>query len=253
MLLAAEDIDSSEEDQIQRMAQHMPTAGLTGAGAHFLYASKALRGTYGDRTIRVWYLDRRMPPADSSMNEKFVSLIQQGRPVMVATPQHGMVAIAVRYAVRPDGIYDISGIKVNDPNKQAVQAAGSRWVEGQELRDIFGFMAIEGKTQTTGGKSGTKKVEDNLAGTWRGRINQSGITAVFRIKKDEDGYSAKTDSPDQGVSNISTEITVNGQDVEIEIATRPFKSSFSGRLDEKTIEGTWSQGGNEWPLKLRKQ
>lgn len=138
MLLAAEGINSSEEDQIFRMSRYMPDAGLNGAGAHFFTASKALEGRYGDKYVSVWFRDRRMDN-DPGMNAQFVSLLRRGQPVMVATPQHGMVAIAVRYARQPNGYYFIGGIEVLDPNPMS---GGRRWLLGGELQEVFGFMAI---------------------------------------------------------------------------------------------------------------
>ena len=101
-------------------------------------------------------------------------------------------------------------------------------------------------------KDGEGKAKVNFAGTWQGNINALGLKVVFRIKKTDDDYTAKTDSPNQNAYGIGTEITVTGEEVELEIRT-PNPSSFSGRLNGKTIEGTVAQGGGEWPLKLRKQ
>jgi hypothetical protein len=257
MLLAAEGIDSSEEDQINRMSQFLPDRGLNGAGAHFQHASQALRGKYGDRTVKVWFMDRRVPPVDASMNKKFVALIEKGQPAITATPQHGMVAIAVRYTVLPNGIYQILGFKVNDP----IPAAGnSRWLTPEESLAVFGFMAI---VKTEKAENSQVKMKDsenremrkakvNLAGTWQGEISQLGIKVVFRINKEEDGYTAKTDSPDQNAYGIKTEITVSEADVELEIRTLN-PASFSGTLRGKTLDGTFSQGGQEWPLKLKRE
>ena len=255
MLLAAEGIESSEEDQMERMRPFLPDGGINGAGANFLHASKALGGTYGDRTIQPWFIDRRTPPVDPSMNKKFVSLIKQGRPVIVATPQHGMVAIAVKFSILPNGYCEISGIMVNDPNP-AVR--GSRWLPSTELGAVFGFMSINAVTnKTADGKDGVQENEEdkpkiNLAGTWRGVISRLDLTVVVRIRASGDGYTAKTDSPNQGVGGFETGVTVTGTDVELDIAT-PNPSSFSGTLKEKSIEGTFSQGGGNWPLRLRKQ
>lgn len=139
MLLAAEGIDSSEADQVQRMSAIIPTAGLQGAGAHFGFASQALRGQYGTRTIQPWFLDRRVPPVNPQMNALFVGLLRQGKPVMVATPQHGMVAIGVKCVVYPNGFHELLAIQVLDPNPQV---GGARWLPLPELQAVFGFMAI---------------------------------------------------------------------------------------------------------------
>jgi hypothetical protein len=139
MLLAAERINSSEEDQIRRMSQFMPDAGLNGAGAHFLTASRALEGRYGSREVGVWFRDRRTDN-DPGMNAQFVAMLESGQPVMIATPQHGMVAIAVRYARQPNGNVFIAAIEVLDPNPSSGRR---RWLPPMELANVFGFMAIE--------------------------------------------------------------------------------------------------------------
>jgi hypothetical protein len=135
MLLASVGIDSNEDDQIRRMAAFMPDGGLNGAGAHFGYASQALGGRYGNRMVDVWFRDRNMNN-DPQMNAELVSMLQKGRPVMVATPQHGMVAVAVQFIRHRNGYCEIRGVEVLDP------VSGRRWLPLMELAAVFGFMAI---------------------------------------------------------------------------------------------------------------
>ena len=139
MLLAAEDIDSDEEDQIKRMSRIIPDWGLRGAGAHFEFASKALGGIYGDRRVGVWFRDRRYPGHARGMNREFVEILGRGQPCMVATPQHGMVAIGVRFQSFPDGQIQILAVEVLDPNPGS---GGRRWLPQFELLQVFGFMAV---------------------------------------------------------------------------------------------------------------
>ena len=139
MLLAAEGINSTEEDQIKRMSQIMPDAGQGGAGAHFFTASKALGGIYGNRVVHVYFRDRRIEN-DPGMNEQAVSGIERGFPVMVATPQHGMVAVGIKFR-RHHHYTEILAIEVLDPNPQSPPR---RWLSQVELVNVFGFMAIQG-------------------------------------------------------------------------------------------------------------
>lgn len=139
MLLAAEGIDSSEEDQIWRMSKFLPDGGLNGAGAHFGNARRALAGDYGGVEIEVGVLDRRQG-AGPKMNWMFVDILDRGWPCVVATEQHGMVAVGVEFDQFPDGSVVIHAIEVLDPNPMG---GGRRWLHPVELANVFGFMFIK--------------------------------------------------------------------------------------------------------------
>ena len=88
---------------------------------------------------------------------------------------------------------------------------------------------------------------------WQGTLSVSSIELhiVFNIEKSKDNkYTGTLDSPDQGAYGIPiTDITIINDTWTIKIAA--VAGGFKGIKKGESIEGTWSQGGQTFPLNLK--
>lgn len=97
------------------------------------------------------------------------------------------------------------------------------------------------------------KPADRIAGDWQGwlKVMDDSLTVVFHISRTDDGgLSATMDSPDQGAAGIEVAgVTLRGDSVMLEVAAAAGR--YRGRLARGgTIEGKWSQAGQEFELVL---
>jgi len=93
-----------------------------------------------------------------------------------------------------------------------------------------------------------------IIGEWNGVLKVQGIQlrVVFHIAKTEDGYTATMDSPDQSVTGIPvTTITFENTNLTLEITNA--RIVYSGRLEENSVMGTFSQSGQEFPMNLQRE
>lgn len=92
-------------------------------------------------------------------------------------------------------------------------------------------------------------------GTFLGTL-QAGpkrLPLVFRIERGRGERGAGTmDSPDQGAMGISVESIVLRADRSVTLRCSAVRGEFTGTLnaDGSEIDGTWRQGGQEFPLLL---
>ncbi len=96
-----------------------------------------------------------------------------------------------------------------------------------------------------------------LEGTWAGTL-QAGDTVLHLVlhvaKGDRDALKATLDSLDQGVYGIEvSSLTRSGATLKIEVPS--VNASYEGKVsaDDRSIEGTWSQGGANLPLVFQRQ
>jgi len=93
-------------------------------------------------------------------------------------------------------------------------------------------------------------------GTWQGTLAGAGerLQFVLKIANDESGASAVVISPDQGGAEIP--VTVIGQkDAKLTLVVMAgVGCEYRGEInkDGTELNGTWSQSGAEFPLKLKK-
>ncbi len=98
--------------------------------------------------------------------------------------------------------------------------------------------------------------DENVEGTWLGVLNAGGIEfrMVFHISRDSVGVlTATLDSPDQGVTGIPVgAVIVTGDSLRMEVPA--VYGVYEGTIsaDGTTIDGTWSQGGQTFPLVLER-
>jgi pimeloyl-ACP methyl ester carboxylesterase len=98
--------------------------------------------------------------------------------------------------------------------------------------------------------------QDSLEGVWFGTLSVSEamkLRVAFHISKTPTGFTATLDSLDQGAKGIPvSSVTREGDNVTISVQV--IGGGFKGTLDNKagTIVGTWSQGGSQLPLTLKR-
>lgn len=94
----------------------------------------------------------------------------------------------------------------------------------------------------------------DITGQWNGILKVQGIQlrVVFNITKNENGFSATMDSPDQGAKGIPVTTTAfENSKLKLEIANA--RIEYNGELKENLITGTFKQGGQEFPMNLSKE
>ncbi len=122
------------------------------------------------------------------------------------------------------------------------------WTQGQPLPLEF-RRAISKKT-------GSKPANPSgIDGAWMGALDAGAIKLriVFHVSNTEDGLVATMDSPDQNAEGLPvTSVTRNGSLFTLEM--KQIGGKFEGRIspDLTTIDGTWTQGGGQAPLKLER-
>ena len=95
-----------------------------------------------------------------------------------------------------------------------------------------------------------------IDGSWLGKLKTQGVELrlVFNISKASDNTLKSTlDSPDQGAKGIPLgKTTWDGKSLNIEAAN--MAASFAGSMiNDSTIDGTWTQAGVGYPIKMVKQ
>ena len=95
----------------------------------------------------------------------------------------------------------------------------------------------------------------NIEGNWLATLDATGVKLriVLKIEKSANGYAAKMDSPDQGATDLPLDsIVMDGN--KVSFAAAKFGLTYSGTLKEAgdEIAGTFTQGGNEFPLVFKR-
>ena len=93
---------------------------------------------------------------------------------------------------------------------------------------------------------------DDVVGAWHGELDVNGMTLpiIFHIEDTGTALAASMDSPDQGATGIPVEsVTLEGDTLTLEVPA--IQGEYVGALtDPETIEGTWTQAGQSFPLML---
>ena len=94
----------------------------------------------------------------------------------------------------------------------------------------------------------------DITGQWHGllEIPGSSLRLVLNIEKSEAGYSSTLDSPDQGANGIPVDTTTftEGQ---LDIAVTALVLTYSAKLTENKLKGTFMQGGMTLPLEMSRE
>jgi fermentation-respiration switch protein FrsA (DUF1100 family) len=123
------------------------------------------------------------------------------------------------------------------------------WSQGAAL-------ALDFKRVTTPIKTEHKPAKpSDIDGAWSGTLDTGSakLRIVFHITNTEDGLTATMDSLDQNLHGMPmTSVTRDRASIKIE--AKQIGGTFSGKLaaDLSSIDGTWSQGGAELPLMVKR-
>lgn len=92
-----------------------------------------------------------------------------------------------------------------------------------------------------------------LAGTWQGALKVSGIELriVFNVTDSAGTLTTTMDSPDQNAFGIEVDSTSFKNDSVFFFLTK-INGYYDGVFKKDSINGTWHQAGNSWPLVLKK-
>ena len=98
--------------------------------------------------------------------------------------------------------------------------------------------------------------DERVEGSWLGALRVGGIELriVFHIARDSTGdLTATLDSPDQGATGIPVSaVIVTGDSLRLEVAAVGGVYQGTINADGATADGTWSQGGQTFPLALER-
>lgn len=95
----------------------------------------------------------------------------------------------------------------------------------------------------------------DAAGDWSGKLVVPGaeIPLVFHLVHEEGRWTGTADSPMQGATGLPlAHVRVEGAAVEFTLANVPGNPRFQGELRGGSLEGTFSQSGQSFPLLLRR-
>jgi dipeptidyl aminopeptidase/acylaminoacyl peptidase len=100
--------------------------------------------------------------------------------------------------------------------------------------------------------AGTIKAQE-LNGSYSGNLEVQEIQMelIFNISPTDAGYSATLDVPMQGASGIELDSVIL-QDGNVTITSAKLGLSYTGTVSGETIEGTFEQKGQKYPLNLKK-
>jgi len=94
----------------------------------------------------------------------------------------------------------------------------------------------------------------DIDGAWEGVLDVGQkLRLVLHLTTTKDGLAATLDSPDQGAQGIgATAVKRDGSSLAVEMANIGAKYQGTIAKDYSSIEGTFSQGGGEFPLNLKR-
>lgn len=95
--------------------------------------------------------------------------------------------------------------------------------------------------------------QDGVTGDWNGILDVGTLKLriVLHIEQGDDGYAATMDSPDQGAYGIAaSDVTVSGDSVTVAFSQLGARYSGAVSGDGSSLTGTFSQGGQTFPLVL---
>ncbi len=95
----------------------------------------------------------------------------------------------------------------------------------------------------------------DITGQWNGTLKiQEGMSLrlIFHISESDSGYTATLDSPDQNAKGIPV-TSVSYDSLTLRIAMEPIRASYTGVFRGGIFEGTFSQSGQSFPLRLSRE
>ncbi|HBB91325.1 MAG: hypothetical protein A2X22_02635 [Bacteroidetes bacterium GWF2_49_14] len=94
----------------------------------------------------------------------------------------------------------------------------------------------------------------DITGTWNGVLKVQGIQLrlVFHVTKTDTGFSSTMDSPDQGAAGIPMTSTVYENNL-LTLKHDAATIVYTGELKDGIIAGTFKQGGQSFPMDLKRE
>ncbi|MCX2837047.1 S9 family peptidase [Salinimicrobium sp. MT39] len=101
--------------------------------------------------------------------------------------------------------------------------------------------------------SSTLTKAQEITGTWEGKLNVQGneLPLKFDITKENDSLSGTMDSPLQGAFGLPLD-KVELEKNQVLLSYSKIGATYTGTLEGETINGTFKQAGQEFPLVLNK-
>lgn len=123
----------------------------------------------------------------------------------------------------------------------------------KRIAHLLLFLVVVLLTTSLSGQNTTKK--NILPGSWLGTLSTNGIKLrlIFNLKlNDKDSLTATLDSPDQGAKNIVLGKVISDEN-KLTIKAPALVGEYNGTVSsDTTIDGTWTQGGANFTLYLKK-
>jgi hypothetical protein len=97
-------------------------------------------------------------------------------------------------------------------------------------------------------------VAKEFLGTWEGTLEGPSLRLVLKMANDASGANAVLVSVDQGGAEIPV-TTIEQKETKLTLLVKAVGGEYQAELNKDGTEltGTWSQGGNDLPLKLKKK
>jgi hypothetical protein len=96
-------------------------------------------------------------------------------------------------------------------------------------------------------------VSKDFLGTWEGKLDEPGLRLVLKMSNDASGAKAVLITVDQGGAEIPVS-AIKQQGSKLTLLVKMVGGQYEAEIDKEGSElnGTWTQGGNGLPLKLKK-
>jgi len=164
----------------------------------------------------------------------------------------GANGIPVSSVAFTNGKLELNVAAVNGTYEGAVNKDGNEitgtWTQGQPLPLSFTRAKAEGA-------AAAKPAPTEIDGTWTGKLVTPSATLTINLKiaNMDTGLTAQIQSPDQA-PNWAPATSARREGDKISITFSAFAATFEGKIaaDHTTIDGHFTQMGNELPLVLKK-
>ena len=100
---------------------------------------------------------------------------------------------------------------------------------------------------------GTVANGQDLNGAWRGTlcVGPMSLNVVLNLEQTEQGLTATLDSPDQNAKGIPATASIDGDKLTVNVAMLGAK--YVATVDDGILDGTFSQSGQSFPLRLTRK
>lgn len=100
---------------------------------------------------------------------------------------------------------------------------------------------------------GTVAIGQDLNGAWRGTLSVGpmSLNVVLNLEQTEQGLTATLDSPDQNAKGIPATATIDGDKLTVNVTMLGAK--YVATVNDSILDGTFSQTGQSFPLRLTRK